>query len=165
MKCVHRLYKVIVSAAILLFTAGQANAQATWVHHLGFDHTNGQLVDDPVCGIRYASNSPDGSVYILTKYAPGIKGGELLKYDWINGDTLWHTFLGGAGWFWWCDFVKATSDSGCISAVNHVNSNGEASTAIIKLSKSGAIDGAETRYYGLTGSLAIEITESSTGNF
>jgi hypothetical protein len=62
---------MFVTAAIPLIAAFlPASGQSSWVEPLAYDGND--LSDEPVCGVMYAENSPDGAVYFLAKQVPDI---------------------------------------------------------------------------------------------
>jgi len=158
-----RLFQLPIGVlSIAVSLAG--HAQSTWVHGWGYDPSTG-IEDNPVCGIRGAENSPDGTVYFVSKCFPVMKGSILYKCDWVNHDTLWSHYMGSSNWFWSCHFVRATADSGCISAVNFIDGVGETSTAIIKFSKTGTIQWTDSLFVQGTGYWTRDIIQNAAGQY
>ncbi|MFI5218202.1 MAG: T9SS type A sorting domain-containing protein [Bacteroidia bacterium] len=159
--------KSVLLTALFLVNTIFVSSQPTWLHPLYYHPSNGWGWVDFTCGIWYADNCPDGSVYFLAKYHPGL-GSILHKYDWLNQNISWSVPLGsvtGATGRNFCEFVRPTADSGCITAVNRLNVGGELSTTIIKFSKLGVIEWTDSMYYPFDYVWTEDIIQNSAGNY
>jgi len=139
--------KIFISLFMLCTGVLTVHSQSTWLKPLVHWSNGGWGWADHACGLIDAANAPDSTVYLVTKINPGYLT-MLYKYDWKNQDTIWSYPIGGkCGAFCtrWCDFVKATADSGCITATNRPYLLGGGSEAcILKFSKTGQVQWADT---------------------